>query len=42
MTERMATARETFFYFAYGSNMLARRLSRRTPSAAAVANAHVG
>ena len=41
MIGRMATARETFLYFAYGSNMLTRRLSRRTHSAAAVATAHV-
>jgi gamma-glutamylcyclotransferase len=37
----MADLHETFLYFAYGSNMLTRRLSARTPSAVAVGNAYV-
>jgi cation transport regulator ChaC len=37
----MATVPETFLYFAYGSNMLTRRLVARTPSAEAVGTAHV-
>jgi gamma-glutamylcyclotransferase len=37
----MADLRETFLYFAYGSNMLTRRLTARTPSAVAVATAYV-
>jgi gamma-glutamylcyclotransferase len=37
----MANERETFLYFAYGSNMLTRRLSARTPSAVAVGTAYV-
>ena len=37
----MADLRETFLYFAYGSNMLTRRLSARTPSAVPPATAYV-
>jgi len=37
----MADLRETFLYFAYGSNMLTRRLTARTPSAVSVGNAYV-
>jgi hypothetical protein len=37
----MATTPETFLYFAYGSNMLTSRLTRRTPSATAVGIAYV-
>ena len=36
----MADLRETFLYFAYGSNMLTRRLSARTPSAVPLATAY--
>lgn len=32
---------EAFVYFAYGSNMLARRLRERTPSATVIGTAHV-
>jgi hypothetical protein len=32
---------ETFLCFAYGSNMLTRRLAARTPSAVAVGTAYV-
>jgi hypothetical protein len=31
----------TFLYFAYGSNMFARRLAARTPSAVRIATAYV-
>ena len=37
----MADLHETVLYFAYGSNMLTRRLTIRTPSAVAVGNAYV-
>jgi len=37
----MADPHETFLYFAYGSNMLTRRLAVRTPSAVAVGTAYV-
>jgi len=37
----MALTSETFLYFAYGSNMLTSRLTRRTPSATAVGIAYV-
>jgi gamma-glutamylcyclotransferase len=37
----MADLRETFLYFAYGSSMLTRRLSVRTPSAVPLATAYV-
>ncbi len=37
----MADPHETFLYFAYGSNMLTRRLTARTPSAVAVGTAYV-
>jgi hypothetical protein len=33
--------KETFLYFAYGSNMLSRRLRERTPSAVAVGTGYV-
>ena len=36
----MADLRETFLYFAYGSNMLTGRLSARTPSAVPLATAY--
>jgi gamma-glutamylcyclotransferase len=41
MIEMMADLRETFLYFAYGSNMLTRRLTARTPSAVALGSAYV-
>jgi hypothetical protein len=41
MIEIQADLRETFLCFAYGSNMLTRRLSARTPSAVPLATAYV-
>jgi hypothetical protein len=37
----MADLRETLLYFAYGSKMLTRRLTARTPSAVVVGNSYV-
>ena len=37
----MTEKKPTFFYFAYGSNMLSQRLRARTPSATAIGVAHI-